>query len=81
MRGDGQGAFLGVPCETGELRVTWWLGTQGIKGQDGVQTQEESTAWHRMAWGYQQSAAWPLSCVDCAPFSRDQFEPEMTGSS
>lgn len=37
-----QGLFRGVPsCETGELWVTWRLGTQGPKGQGGVGAQEE----------------------------------------
>lgn len=33
-------AFHGVPCETGELWVTWRFGTQGPKGQVGAQAQE-----------------------------------------
>lgn len=41
MLGDGTGAFHGVPCETSELCVTWWLGTQGPKGQGGAEAQEE----------------------------------------
>lgn len=41
MWGDGPEAFHGVPCETGELWVTWRLGTQGPKGQGGIEAQEE----------------------------------------
>lgn len=55
-------AFHGVPCETGELWVTWWFGTQGPKGQGGYR-HRKSAAWHRVAWGYQQSAAWPLGAT------------------
>lgn len=57
MWGDGPEAFHGVPCETGELWVTWRLGTQGPKGQGGIEAQEE----RGMAWGYQQSATRPVN--------------------